>query len=236
MWPRYRSTPCVAGGGDVTRGWFVTGTDTGVGKTLVSQALLRAFVNRGQRVSGMKPVASGCTPTPAGWRSADAVALLAAANVTADYQDVNPYAFEPATAPQLAATQAGVRIEIEVIRNCYATLAHHAEVVIVEGIGGWMVPINDAITMADVARALDLPVIMVVGLRLGAINHALLTEAAIRAQGCRLAGWVANSVDAEAPDGYLESLQQRLAAPLLGMIPHAASLDHAANLLDLRVL
>jgi len=216
----------------VAHGWFVTGTDTGVGKTLVSQALITATARRGTRVAGMKPVASGCLPTPSGLRSADAEALMRAANVATDYHDVNPYALATPTAPQLAASEADVRIEIEVIRNCYERLAQRAEQVIVEGIGGWWVPVNERDSMADVARLLDLPVILVVGLRLGAINHALLTQAAILSSGCRFAGWVANTIDPEVPTGYRESLQSHLTAPLLGVLPHAVTVGAAAESLD----
>lgn len=216
----------------MAHGWFVTGTDTGVGKTLVSQALITAYARRGTRVAGMKPVASGCLPTPSGMRSTDAEALMHAANVAADYHDVNPYVFAPPTAPQLAASEAGVRIEIEVIRNCYERLAQRAERVVVEGVGGWWVPVNERDSMADVARALDLPVILVVGLRLGAINHALLSQAAILASGCQFAGWVANTIDPEVPAGYRESLQSHLTAPLLAVLPHAVTVGDAAESLD----
>lgn len=219
----------------MVRGWFVTGTDTGVGKTWVSQALIRALVRSGQRVAGMKPVASGCTPTPAGLRSTDAEALLASANIPARYVDVNPYALEPATAPHLAAAAMGAQIQIEVIRDHYERLATAADSVIVEGIGGWQVPISATATMGDVVQALGLPVILVVGLRLGAINHALLTQDAIVARGCRLAGWVANAMQPDAPNGYIETLQDRLKAPLAGIIPHDTSLEMAAECLNLGV-
>jgi len=218
---------------NMAHGWFVAGTDTDVGKTWVSQALIRAFVRAGQRVVGMKPVASGCTPTPEGLRSADAKALMTVSNIAADYHDVNPYAFEPATAPHLAAAAINSQIQIEVIRDHYARLSAAADIVIVEGVGGWEVPISAGATMADVVQALDMPVILVVGLRLGAINHALLTQAAIHARGCRLAGWVANSMHPDSPGGYIESLQGRLQAPLVGQIPHDASLENASERLNL---
>jgi dethiobiotin synthetase len=219
----------------MARGWFVTGTDTGVGKTWVSQALIRAFAHTGQRVVGMKPVASGCSRTPQGLRSADAEALIAAGNVAVDYRDVNPYAFEVATAPHLAANSVGTQIQIEVIRDHYQRLATGADTLIVEGIGGWQVPISTTATMADVVQALSLPVILVVGLRLGAINHALLTQDAISARGCRLVGWVANALQTESPVGYLETLQDRLPVPLLGLVPHNASPEMAADCLNLGV-
>jgi len=215
--------------------WFVTGTDTGVGKTLVSAALLTALARTGRRVVGMKPVASGCDATPQGLRSADAELLRAAANVVADYEDVNPYALAAPTAPHLAAA-AGVQIDIASILAHYARLAARADNVVVEGIGGWSVPINRRQTMADVARSLDLPVILVVGMRLGSLNHALLTQQAIAASGCRLVAWVANSVEDTALGGYVEALTDRLDAPYLGNIPAASSVTMAAASLDLRVI
>jgi dethiobiotin synthetase len=218
------------------RSWFVTGTDTGVGKTLVSVALLTALAHTGRRVAGMKPVASGCDATPLGLRSADAEALRAAASVVTDYEDVNPYALATPTAPHLAAAAAGVQIEIATIRAHYARLAAHADAVVVEGIGGWLVPIGHHQSMADVARALDLPVILVVGMRLGCLNHALLTQRAIIASGCRLAAWVANVQESSAPDGYVEALTDFLEAPCLGVIPPVSAAAIAADSLDLCVI
>ena len=217
----------------MARTWFVTGTDTGVGKTLVSQALLAAFVRAGRRAVGMKPVASGCDVTAAGLRSADAVALIAAANVAVDYADVNPYAFAPATAPHLAAADAQVQIDPAVIERHYHRLAACADEVVVEGVGGWLVPLDEHTTMADVVQQLQWPVILVVALRLGAINHALLTSAAIEAHGCRLAGWVANAVEPQAPPGYLEALRARLPAPFIGEISFGSAPTTAADRLAL---
>jgi dethiobiotin synthetase len=218
------------------RAWFVTGTDTGVGKTLVSTALLTALARSGRRVVGMKPVASGCDVTAHGLRSADAGALRMAGNVAADYADINPYALAASTAPHLAAVAAGVQIDIGTIRTHYARLAACADDVVVEGIGGWLVPINRTQNMADVARVLELPVILVVGMRLGCLNHALLTQRAITASGCRLVAWVANSVADDMPQGYVESLTERLEAPCLGVLPALPSVATADKLLDLRVL
>jgi dethiobiotin synthetase len=216
--------------------WFVTGTDTGVGKTLMSAALMTALARSGRRVAGMKPVASGCELTTQGLRSADAEVLRAAANVAAEYADVNPYAFAPATAPHLAAAASGATIDIDTIRERYARLAAVSDAVVVEGIGGWWVPIGPQASMADVARALDLPVILVVGLRLGCLNHALLTQAAIHAHGCRLCAWVANDCDGAPLPGYRQALSERLALPCLGAIPHATSVTNAASCLDLALL
>jgi len=222
----------------MARGWFITGTDTGVGKTLVGCALLHALAARGARVAGMKPVASGCQPGPDGLRSDDALALHAAANaiVPTDYTDINPYAFEAATAPHLAAEAGGIEIHVDKIRTHYARLAGGADHVVVEGIGGWLVPTSSTQTMADVVRDLGLPVIMVVGLRLGALNHAFLTAEAIVRHGCRLAAWVANATEKHAPEGYVESLRARLNAPLLGIVPYGCSAGDAARHFDLRVL
>jgi dethiobiotin synthetase len=218
------------------RAWFITGTDTGVGKTLVSAALLTALARAGRHVVGMKPVASGCDETPQGLRSADAEALRAAANVAADYEDINPYALAAPTAPHLAAAAAGVQIDIATIRTHYARLAVRADDVVVEGIGGWLVPINRTQTMADVVRALELPVILVVGIRLGCLNHALLTRQAVAASGCRLVAWVANALHGGMPEGYGEALTERLDAPCLGTIPAVSSVAMAADNLDLRAL
>ena len=216
--------------------WFVTGTDTGVGKTLVSAALLTALARTGRRVVGMKPVASGCDATPQGLRSADAEALRVVSNVTADYEEINPYALAAPTAPHLAALAAGVQIDVATIRAHYARLAEHAEDVVVEGIGGWLVPINRSQTMADVVRALELPVILVVGMRLGCLNHALLTQRAIAASGCRLVAWVANSVDGTAPEGYVEALNDALGTPCLGILPPVLTAAQAAASLILHVI
>ncbi len=218
------------------RAWFVTGTDTGVGKTLVSAALLTALVRSGQRAVGMKPVASGCDATPHGLRSADAEALRVAGNVVADYADINPYALAAPTAPHLAAAATGVQIDVATIRTHYARLAARADAVVVEGGGGWLVPINRTQTMADVVRALELPVILVVGIRLGCLNHALLTERAIAACGCRLVAWVANSPESSVPEGYVEALTDCLDVPCLGVIPFGSAAAMAADSLDLCVI
>jgi len=217
------------------RAWFVTGTDTGVGKTLVSAALLTALARTGRRVVGMKPVASGCDATPYGLRSADAEALRVAGNVAADYETINPYALAAPTAPHLAAVAAGVQIDIDTMRAQYARLAARADDVVVEGIGGWLVPINRTQTMADVVRVLELPVILVVRMRLGCLNHALLTQRAVAASGCRLVAWVANALEGM-PEGYSEALTDRLDAPRLGIIPAMSSVAMAADILDLGVL
>lgn len=179
----------------MSRGWFVTGTDTGVGKTLTSAALIHLLADRGESVVGMKPVASGCHTIEHGLRNADAEMLMAAANVNADYADINPYAFEPAISPHLAAQEVGAKIELENVFKHFKILQQQSNAIVVEGVGGWMAPLGHVITNEHLAKALGLPVVMVVGLRLGCISHALLTARAIEAAGMQLAGWVANTLD-----------------------------------------
>ncbi len=178
-------------------GWFIAGTDTGVGKTQVACALVTALAQAGRRVAGMKPVASGAHATAAGLRHADAEALARVANVAADYADINPYCFQPAIAPHLAAEAAGVGMQLQTILDAYARLRDLAEVVVVEGVGGWRVPLGAAGFMSDMARALALPVLLVVGVRLGCLNHAVLTLEAIRRDGVPFAGWIANRIDSD---------------------------------------
>jgi len=206
----------------MSHGWFVTGTDTGVGKTLVAAALIKKLVNKREQVVGMKPVASGCHTTGSGLRSSDAEILIAAANVNTDYRDVNPYAFEPAISPHLAAQEAGIKIELENVFKHFELLKQQSETVVVEGVAGWMAPLGHVITNEHLAKALELPVILVVGLRLGCINHALLTARAIEAAGVTLAGWVANTIDPdmERIEENVTTLRQRIPAPMLGLVPH----------------
>lgn len=178
-----------------SHGFFVTGTDTGVGKTLVTCALLHAFAARGLRVVGMKPVAAGAQRHADGLRNEDVEQILAAGNVPAPRQLVNPYCFEPAIAPHLAARDAGIEIDLQQVELAYAGLSQLADWVIVEGAGGFGVPLNAHESTADLVRRLGLPVLLVVGMRLGCLNHAVLTAQAVRACGLELAGWVANQVD-----------------------------------------
>lgn len=212
----------------MVRGLFITGTDTGVGKTLVACALVHALKARGLKVAAMKPVASGSERTAAGLRNADALALQQAANVAASYAAVNPYCFEPAIAPHLAARATGVAIEVPHLINGYRQFADAADVVVVEGAGGWRVPLEPNGYLSELPEALQLEVVLVVGLRLGCLNHALLTAEAIeRAGRCRLVGWVGNRVDREfAPlQANLDTLIQRLGAPCLGVIDHQPEPD-----------
>jgi dethiobiotin synthetase len=207
--------------GVAVRGIYVTGTDTGVGKTIASAALLHALGARGLQAVGMKPVASGCSSTVDGWRNDDALVLLEASDPPPRYEDVNPYALPAATAPELAAREIGLEVALQPIVDAYRRLAAKAGVVVVEGVGGWAAPLSARLDQRDLVRALGLPVIMVVGLRLGCINHARLTADAIVADGARLAGWIGNDVDpglAQA-DAYFELLRPRIAAPCLGRLP-----------------
>jgi len=203
----------------MTRGILVTGTDTGVGKTRIAVALLRGLVAVGARAVGMKPVATGIDPGET--CNADVAALAAAAPATAAAADVNPYAFAPAIAPHLAAARAGVELDLEVIARAYDRLAARFEAVVVEGAGGAMAPLSARTDMLDLAVRLGLPVVLVVGVRLGCLNHALLTEAAVRARGRELLGWVANRIDPAMPeaDANVATLRRALAAPLLADVP-----------------
>jgi dethiobiotin synthetase len=215
---------------EAIHGIYVTGTDTGVGKTVVSVALVHRLRAAGLHVVGMKPVASGGERTPDGWRNDDALRLQAAGDPRPAYGDVNPYALESATAPQLAARAMGVRVDLARLCDAYARLVAQADAVVVEGVGGWAAPLDDALDQVDLVRRLDLPVVLVVGLRLGCLNHARLTARAIQGDGARLIGWIGNSADpafAER-DGYVELLRDALPAPCLGALPYAESPDATA--------
>jgi len=206
------------------RGVFVAGTDTGVGKTFVSTGLARAAVAEGRRLAVMKPVAAGAEPTPAGLRNDDALALIAAAGSTAPYELVNPYCLPHPVSPHIAARAAGVRIEPAVVRESAQRLAASGDWLLVEGAGGWHAPIGEHETMADLARALDLPVLLVVGLRLGCLNHARLTHDAIRRDGLPFAGWIGNAIDPAMAhlDENLAWLSQRFGEPF-ALVPWQAA-------------
>jgi len=204
--------------------YFVTGTDTGVGKTLISCALLHGFAAQGKLVAGMKPVAAGCN---ADGQNEDALQLLAAGNVVVSYGLINPYCFRSAIAPHIAARHDGVEIQFSHITESYQKLAALSDVVIVEGAGGLLVPLNEQQDSADLVLELGLPVILVVGMRLGCLNHALLAVEAVTARGLTLAGWVANVIDADMifAQENVAALQQRIVAPLLGVVPYLPRLD-----------
>lgn len=212
--------------------YFIVGTDTNVGKTYVASALLRYFAAKGIKAVGMKPVASGCEPGSHGiWQGQlmndDVVALHEAGNVAAPLELINPYRFAPAIAPHIAAEKAGVEIDLDLIVRSYHALAEMADMLVVEGAGGFFVPVNASQTLADLAVKLDLPVILVVGMRLGCINHALLTVEAIKSRGLVLAGWVANQLEPDMPmfAENLASLQQRIDAPCLSVVGWQAQAD-----------
>ena len=212
-------------------GFYVTGTDTDVGKTYVTVALLQALRREGRRAAGMKPVASGCEQGVEGWRNGDALRLQAASDPVPPYAMVNPYALPEATAPQIAAARAGIAIELAPLVSAYRALRGDHDCVLVEGVGGWLAPLAPGLEQADLVRAFDLPVILVVGLRLGCLNHARLSARAILADGCRLHGWIGNTVDPSLAfaDEYFRSLGEALGLPCLGRLPHAAGEPPAAE-------
>ena len=212
--------------------YFVTGTDTEVGKTLCTAALLRVARLQGLRTVGMKPIASGCEATPEGLRNEDALAHLAETSAPLPaYATVNPYAFAPAIAPHIAAAEAGVSVDLRCIAECWTELTRDRDFALMEGAGGWQVPIDATRFFPELAARLQLPVVLVVGLRLGCINHALLTAQAIATRGLRLAGWIGNRIDPQFSrlDDNLAALHRHLPAPCLGVVPPLAETALAAR-------
>jgi dethiobiotin synthetase len=207
-----------------TQGIFVTGTDTGVGKTVIACALVRALREEGARVAVMKPVASGSLETAEGLRNTDALALIEAAGPLYPhaYEEVNPYCFEPAISPHIAAKEAKIEVDTSMIRQKYDRLAAGVDWVVVEGAGGWFAPINERQTMADLAWALSIPALLVVGLKLGCLNHAQLTRLGVESHGVRLAGWVVSGIDRHMTrvEANLETLERVLGEPPLAVVPH----------------
>jgi dethiobiotin synthetase len=203
-------------------GCFVTGTDTEIGKTVIAAGLVRALVDRGLRVAVMKPVASGSAPSPGGLRNEDALTLLGECSVEQTYEEANPYAFEPPIAPHVAAAEAGVAIDLDRIIAIRDGLAARADIVVVEGVGGWQVPLGPTTTVASLARALGFPVLLVAGIRLGCINHTLLSAESIRASEVPLLGWIATEPCADTPrfDDNVQALTERLREPLLATVRH----------------
>ncbi len=212
--------------------WFITGTDTEVGKTFATCALLLALRNQGLRAIGMKPIAAG---TDENGRNDDVERLIAASGTDAPRELINPYLFQPAIAPHIAAAETGQVIAIEHIIATFEKLRSMADAVLVEGVGGFCVPLGRHADTADLAERLGLPVILVVGMRLGCINHALLTCQAIAARGLTLDGWIANRIDPAMSrfDENLAALRERIAAPLLGIIPPASTPEVASAVLQL---
>ncbi len=212
--------------------WFVTGTDTEVGKTFVTCALLHVLRNTGLSAIGMKPIAAG---TDVDGKNDDVEALLAASGMQAPRELINPYLFQPAIAPHIAAAEGSRAIDIVRIVSSFEILRGMADAVLVEGVGGFCVPLGPQCDTADLAEKLNLPVILIVGMRLGCINHALLTQQAIAARGLKLAGWIANRIDPEMSrfGENLAALEERMAAPLLGVIPANSTPEKAAKLIRL---
>lgn len=218
--------------------YFVTGTDTEVGKTTIAAGLLHAARLRGLSTAAAKPVASGCTRTAEGLRNDDALALLAQCSLPLRYEEVNPLAFEPAIAPHLAAREVGVTLNVAgLLEPVRSVLTQGADFSLVEGAGGWRVPLAGAENLSDLAIALGLPVILVIGVRLGCINHALLSAEAIERDGLKLAGWIANIVDPHTArlEENLATLAERMPAPCVGRVPRlpSASAEAVAKHLDL---
>jgi dethiobiotin synthetase len=218
-------------------GFYVTGTDTGIGKTHSSVALLHALRAQGLRATGMKPVASGCERIDGEWKNEDALALVAASDPRPAYADCNPFALEHPLAPELAARDAGVEVSLPPILAAHARLAAFADAVVVEGVGGWAAPLSANLMQADLVRALGIPVVLVVGLRLGCLNHALLSARAIEADGCRLVGWIANAIDPamERAEDNIAMLAARLPAPCWGRLPFDPAADAAASARSLHI-
>lgn len=209
-------------------GVFITGTDTEIGKTFVSSLLIHLLIKEGFKVAGMKPIASGATIIDGNLKNDDALTLMNSANVAVEYSQVNPFVFEPAVSPHIAAEQAGVEIRCDVIKQNFNLLEKKSDVVVVEGVGGWYAPLSHHTTVADLAEILYLPVILVVGLRLGCLSHALLTAQAIRQSGLPVAGWIANHVekDFSAAEKNISTLKHFLHDfPFLGSVPFSFAID-----------
>lgn len=223
------------------RCYFVAGTDTDAGKTVVSAGLLAAANKRGWSTLGLKPIAAGCEETEDGLRNSDALQLQKAASITLPYEQVNPVAFTPPIAPHIAAKEEGRLLSADRISAiCKGTLLQPADFAIVEGAGGWRVPLNARETMAHIPKQLNVPVIMVVGIKLGCINHALLTAESIARDGLRLAGWVANQIDPEVSHyaDNVSTIRSMLRAPLIAEVPYLedTSAESVSNYIDLDLL
>lgn len=218
--------------------YFITGTDTEIGKTTISCALMRALVKKGLQVAPMKPVAAGAAEIDGRWHNEDVDALMAASNMTLPVSLIAPYLLKTPIAPHLAALVDRRPIDLSHILSCYREISRQTDAIIVEGVGGFCVPFGDSTSSADLAVQLNLPVILVVGLKLGCINHALLTAEAIRSRGLELAGWIANRIEPHMPFGNenILTLEARLNAPRLGTMPYLKSFSEADTHLDLSCL
>ena len=203
--------------------FFVTGTCTGVGKTLFTTQLIETLVASGKTVAGLKPVASGAEDTPEGLRNEDALAIEAVSNAGLRYDEINPITLAPPVAPHIAAREVGQELSVQRLSDfCHSVISRRFDVVVIEGAGGWEVPLNERETFADFVNGMALPVILVVGMKLGCLNHALLTVKAIEASGARLVGWVANQVNPEMLrfEENIKELKQRIPAPCIAEIPY----------------
>ncbi|HIL77788.1 MAG: dethiobiotin synthase [Methyloprofundus sp.] len=211
----------------MSQGYFITGTDTGIGKTWSTVALMQYFKNQGKSVLGMKPVASGCDEIDGQLRNEDALLLQQHASIMLPYRQVNFYAFAPPVSPHIAARQAGVEIELDEITRQYHQLKKQAEIILVEGVGGWMVPLNAGQDIADLAQKLDIPVIVVVGIRLGCINQARMTFGALQKSGVQCHGWIAACVEQEMLmlNENIQTISQSTDMPLIAVLPYLEKLD-----------
>jgi dethiobiotin synthetase len=223
----------------MSKALFIAGTDTGIGKTHAACAVIHALRASGRSVCGMKPVASGCIDTAHGLRNEDALALMAASSApAAAYEMVNPIALREPLSPHLAAAREGMTIALPPLHAAFDALRERYDTVVVEGVGGWRVPLAPHLFASAIARDWALPVVLVVGLRLGCLSHALLTAEAIVADGCRWIGWIGNQIDPQmaAIEENIDTLRRLLPAPCLGILPHGAAPEQASHLLDQKVL
>ncbi|MBL1261434.1 MAG: dethiobiotin synthase [Thiotrichaceae bacterium] len=222
------------------KGFFITGTDTGIGKTFVSCAMLRALADKGASVGTMKPIAAGCDQSANGWRNDDALQLMKHINVDLNYQQINPVALPSPIAPHLALEHLNQTVTVKKLSDYFENIKNCADYFIVEGAGGWLVPLNETESMADVPKAFGLDIILVVGMRLGCLNHALLTAAAIEQNGNHLVGWVANIIDPSMLmiEKNILTLKKSIKAPLLGTLPHmdTKEIDAASQKLEVGFL
>ncbi|EWH08599.1 dethiobiotin synthase [Catenovulum agarivorans DS-2] len=215
--------------------YFVTATDTECGKTFFSSALV-SYLSKQGKAAGFKPIAAGCDLIDGQFKNEDALALQQASNVELEYSTVNPIALEPAIAPHIAAAEAGVEITFESLTQAYANFdQQHLDYLVVEGAGGWKLPLGNNNYLSDWVAEQELSVILVVGLKLGCLNHALLTQESIKATGCKIVGWVANSLHGEMPymQQNIETLQQAIDAPLLGVLPKLNKPSESLHFLNL---
>lgn len=210
-------------------GLFITGTDTEIGKTFVSSLLIKMLADENLKVIGMKPIASGAENIDGKLKNEDALSLIEASNVKTDYEMINPYVFKPAVSPHIAAEEVGIEIDLNKIKNNYEQLNQSSDVVVVEGVGGWYAPLSCHTTVADLAEALNIPIILVVGLRLGCLNHTLLTAQAIRQSGLPIAGWIANHVekDFSSAKQNIKTIKHFLNdVPFLGTVSYQTNKSH----------